>query len=63
MVAGVPCIASVKPTPTIRVRIRVRRLIFSHHGHCCSGLQRPKASQGEITDNNSIVIVIHYIDT
>ena len=61
MVAGVPHTASVKPTPAIRVRIRLRRLIFSHHARCCSGLQRPKASQCEMTDNNGITI--HHIDT
>ena len=46
-----------KPTPAIGVRIR--RPIFSRHVRF-SGLRRPKACQGEMTDNNGTVI--HHID-
>ena len=46
-----------KPTPAIGVRIR--RPILSRHVRF-SGLRRPKACQGEMTDNNGTVI--HHID-
>jgi len=57
MVAGVPRIASVKPTPAIRVRI-LRRLTMHVAALDCEDLKRVKV---RMTDNNGITI--HHVDT
>jgi len=53
---GCPSLSQVESQPAMRVRIRLRRPIFSRYARCCARLRRPKTSQGEMADDNGIKI-------